>query len=109
MRLTLHRFDLPTTHPFTLSRGTTTVQPTLIVELEQDGVQGYGEAAECKFYGAGIDDIRATLERVRPQIEAFTLEDPARFWEKMRPLLYDDEIGGRRRISLPAFPEGHGH
>ena len=46
MKLTLHRFDLSLRHPFTISRGTTTVQPTLIVELEQDGVCGYGEAPD---------------------------------------------------------------
>ena len=87
MNLTLHRFDLPTRHPFTISRGTTTVQPTLIVQLEQDGASGYGEAPECAYYGATIDNMTAALERVRPQIEAAGLEAPADFWEEMDPLL----------------------
>jgi len=38
MKLTLHQFDLPLRHTFTISRGSTTVSRTLIVELEQDGV-----------------------------------------------------------------------
>ena len=44
MELILHEYELPLKHPFTISRGTTTAQRTLIVELQQDGVSGYGEA-----------------------------------------------------------------
>ena len=94
MNLTLHRFDLPTRHPFTISRGTTTVQPTLIVQLEQDGARGYGEAPECAYYGATIDNMTAALERVRPRVEAAGLEDPADFWETMAPLLRGDTPRG---------------
>ena len=87
MNLTLHRFDLPTRHPFTISRGTMTVQRTLIVELEQDGVHGYGEAPEALYFNAAIDDLTATLEQLRPQIEQYSLDDPTVFWEAMRPAL----------------------
>jgi len=80
MRLTLHRFDLPTRHPFTISRGTTTVQPTVIVELEQEGVCGYGEAPECAYYGATVEGITAALERVRPQVEAARLSRSKSGW-----------------------------
>ncbi len=87
MKLTLHRFDLSTRHPFTISRGTTTVQPALIVELEQDGMHGYGEAPEYEYYGATMENMTAALENARGQIEATTLDDPAEFWEAMRPAL----------------------
>jgi len=90
MKLTLLAFDLRLRHPFTISRGTTTVRPTLVVELEQDGQHGYGEAAEYPYYGAGRDTVRATLEQVRAQIESMTLSDPVDFWETMCPLLYGD-------------------
>lgn len=94
MNLTLHRFELPCRHPFTISRGTTTVQRTLIVELEQDGASGYGEAPETAYYGATMENVQAVLERVRPQIEAATLHDPAEFWETMCPLLRGDGNAG---------------
>ena len=90
MKLTLHRFDLATRHPFTISRGTTTVQRTVVVELEQDGCRGYGEAVEEAYYGATLDRIVESLERARPQIEAATLDDPAEFWEAVRPVLRGD-------------------
>ncbi len=87
MKLTLHRFDLPTRHPFTIARGTTTVQSTLIVELQQQGQCGYGEAPECAYYGASMERMTDALERVRAEVEATTLDDPADFWEQMRPAL----------------------
>ena len=83
MNLTLHRFDLPCRRPFTTSHGTTTVQQTLIVEVEQGGVHGYGEAPECPYYGAATEGMTAVLERARPLIESSTLDDPADFWEAM--------------------------
>lgn len=103
MKLTLHPFDLRTRHPFTISRSTTTVRPTLIVELEQDGVCGFGEATEYTFYDASRDKTQATLERIRPQIEATSLDDPVEFWEMMCPLLYGDQARG---VPTPAtFPQ----
>jgi len=83
MKLALHRFDLPTRHPFTISRGTTTVQTTLIVELQQDGVRGYGEAPESAYYGATIDNMTAALQQARARIEDHRLDDPAEFFEAM--------------------------
>ncbi len=87
MKLTMHRFDLPTRHPFTISRSTTTVQPTLIVELEQDGLHGYGEAPENPYYGATIENMVAVLERVRSQVESYRLGEPTEFWATLQPLL----------------------
>jgi len=89
MKLTLHRFDLPTRHPFTTARGTTTVQRTVVVELEQDGARGFGEATESGYYAAPAEAIVAALERARPRIEAYHLTDPAGFWKAMQP-----ELGG---------------
>jgi L-alanine-DL-glutamate epimerase-like enolase superfamily enzyme len=94
MKLSLRRFDLPTRHPFTISRGTTTVQPTVIVELEQDGVCGYGEAPECLYYGATVENVTAALERVRPQVEAARLEEPGSFWEAICPALRGEQPRG---------------
>ena len=33
-----HAFDLPLRHIFTISRDSTSVQPTLIVELQEEGI-----------------------------------------------------------------------
>ena len=96
MNLTLHQFALPCRHRFTIARGTTTVQRTLIVELRQGGCTGYGEAVESSYYGATIEGMRAALERVGPQIEAISLHDPAEFWEETLRLLrgVEPRLGG---------------
>lgn len=45
MKLTLRDIHLPLRHPFTIALGTTTLQHNLLVELEHEGVTGYGEGA----------------------------------------------------------------
>ena len=61
MKLILHEFDLPLRHVFTISRGSIEVQKTLIVELQQDGISGDGEATTNDYYGFTLENI-ATRE-----------------------------------------------
>ena len=44
---------------FTISRGSVTVQETLIVQIEHEGKFGYGEATTNSFYGATIENMSA--------------------------------------------------
>jgi L-alanine-DL-glutamate epimerase-like enolase superfamily enzyme len=87
VKLTLHPYDLPLRHPFSISHGCTTVQRTLIVELEEGGFHGFGEAGANTYYGVTVEAMVALLERHRAAIEAQTLDDPATLWEKFQPLL----------------------
>jgi L-alanine-DL-glutamate epimerase-like enolase superfamily enzyme len=63
------------------------VSRTLIVELEQDGLRGYGESGENGYYGATIENISQSLQRVRPRLESTRLDDPAALWEALAPEL----------------------
>jgi L-Ala-D/L-Glu epimerase len=85
MELRLHQFDLPLRHPFTISRGSVSVQQTLIVELGEAGHSGYGEATTNNYYGATYDGMIAALESVRPQLEMAELVDPGQLWATMAP------------------------
>ena len=87
MKLTLHQFDLPLRHVFTISRGSSSVYRALIVELEQDGVRGYGEAGENPYYGITIENMSAALVAVRPRLETYSLDDPTDLWEELSPQL----------------------
>jgi L-alanine-DL-glutamate epimerase-like enolase superfamily enzyme len=87
MNLRLHSFDLPLRHTFTIARGSIDVQPTLIVELEEDGQRGYGEATTNTYYGATLENMSAALERVREQLALRALNDPAALWDDLHPLL----------------------
>jgi L-Ala-D/L-Glu epimerase len=90
MKITLHSFDLPLAHTFTISRESITSQPTLIVELSQDGVSGFGEATSNKYYGFTIERMARDLAACRPQLEAARTDDPTALWSAMQPLLNGD-------------------
>ncbi|MGB3234226.1 MAG: hypothetical protein WBA94_00010 [Ferruginibacter sp.] len=50
-------FNLPFTHPFTISKGTKTHQPTFVVELEHFGIKGYGEAPAITYYNISTEQM----------------------------------------------------
>ena len=90
MQLKIHEFDLPLAHTFTISRESITVQKTLIVELEEDGYRGYGEATTNNYYGFTFENMAAAIERVRGDLESHTLEDPVALWQQLHPKLKDN-------------------
>jgi len=87
-------------HPFTIALGTTTVQHNLLVELRQDGMNGYGEGASSHAYEEfTAASMRAALEKARPLIEHVRLEDPTQLWARLVPAL------GHNRFALCALDE----
>ena len=76
MELSYQKFDLPLKHVFTISRGSMTEQPALVVQLSVENVHGYGEASSNSYYGATIEDMMASLESVRSFLEGTLLNDP---------------------------------
>ena len=87
MQLQLHTFDLPLRHTFTISRESYSVQSTLIVELSEDSLHGYGEATTNRYYGATIESMSAALNEVRAVLEVTSLDDPAELWRELEPTL----------------------
>jgi L-alanine-DL-glutamate epimerase-like enolase superfamily enzyme len=86
MICTHHSFNLAFRHPFTISRGTKTHQPTLIVELEHRGIKGYGEAPAISYYHIPVEKMIADLEQKRAFIEKFAFTDPERYWHYLHHL-----------------------
>lgn len=87
MRLRVIRVDLPLKHVFTNSRTSMSVVRTIIVELEQDGLRGHGEACEDPFYGITVESMVKSIEKVRPLIEKYALADPIALWNHLAPEL----------------------
>ena len=85
MRLTFREFELPLRHVFTISRSSTRTIRTLIVELEHDGLRGFGEAGEDAFYGASIAKMEESLAALRPVIESRPPCEPAELWAELAP------------------------
>lgn len=72
MKLTFRRYDLKLKHTFTTSRGGRDVSPVIILELEHDGIVGYGEAAPIARYGESVDTVAAFLSALHLE----TFESP---------------------------------
>ena len=87
MRITLHEFDLPLRHLFRISREAISVQKTLIVELDDEGFKGYGEATTNDYYGFTYGNMAAALESVRDELAQRTISDPAQLWDELAPRL----------------------
>jgi L-Ala-D/L-Glu epimerase len=87
MNLQLHYFDLPLRHVFTIARESISVQPTLIVELEEHGVSGWGEATTNPYYGATFENMTGALLAVREELQRRDIGDPTELWEALHPAL----------------------
>lgn len=87
MKLRYKAYNLPFRHPFTISRGTKTHQPTLVVELEHFGLKGYGEAPSITYYNITVEKMIEDLENKKALIEKFAFTDPERFWHYLHHLI----------------------
>lgn len=86
MQIRYKIFNLPFRHPFTISKGTKTHQPTFVVELEWNGVKGYGEAPGIAYYDMPVELMAEQLEAKKKMVERFALTDPERFWHFLHHL-----------------------
>ncbi len=70
IRLETEVLTVHTTHPFVIARGGSSEWRVVWVRLiDEDGLEGWGEAAPSRFYGETADTVLAALERLRPIIE----------------------------------------
>jgi L-alanine-DL-glutamate epimerase-like enolase superfamily enzyme len=99
MRMRLHVVDLPLRHTFTIAHGSTTVQQSVIVELDDGRQQGFGEGCPSAYHGVSAEQIAAELEAARELIESTPLASPERYWQNMLPRL------GKNRFALCALDQ----
>jgi L-Ala-D/L-Glu epimerase len=86
MKITAHSFNLPFQYPFTISRGTKTHQPTLVIELEHFGIKAYGEAPAITYYNIPVEKMIADLESKKTFAEKFAFTEPERYWHYLHHL-----------------------
>lgn len=87
MKLSYFPYHLKFRHPFTISKGTKTHQPTLIVELEHFGIKGHGEAPAITYYNITVEKMIEDIERKKTLIEKFAFTEPERYWHYLHHLL----------------------
>lgn len=90
MKLILHEYKLQLKHTFTISRESYDEQPTLIVELQDDGFSGYGEATSNPYYGITVAKMKQDLTNNKLVIESLNTETPEIFWNKCYSLLKEN-------------------
>jgi len=66
----------PFTHPFTISKGTKTHQPTFIAELDFNGIKGYGEAPAIAYYHIPVEKMISDPKQKKTFVEKFAFTDP---------------------------------
>ena len=71
--------NLPFRYPFTIARGTKTHQSIFVVELEFNGIKGYGEAPAIAYYNIPAEQMAEELEKKKHMAGKFALTDPERY------------------------------
>ena len=78
MKLEHEIITVRTKHPFVIARGGSSEHRTVCVRvMDDDGAEGWGEAAPSRFYGETVDTVVAALERLAPVVanaNAWSLE-----------------------------------
>lgn len=64
MKITFSTYDLKLRHTFTIARSSRDISPVVFVELEHDGIVGFGEAAPSRRYGETVETVSAFLKRL---------------------------------------------
>lgn len=90
MILKYKKSNLKFRHPFTISKGTKTHQPALLVELDFFGIKGYGEAPAIPYYHISVDKMIADIEEKKKMIEKFSFTEPERYWHYLHHLIPQD-------------------
>lgn len=86
MKVTYQSTNLPFRYPFTISKGTKTHQPSLIVTLEHRGITGLGEAPAIAYYNIPVEKMVEDLERKKKFVEQFAFMEPERYWHYLHHL-----------------------
>src|SRR6516225_9909856 len=72
MHIDAKPIDLKLTTPFRISRGVQTVASNAVVQVNHNGLTGYGEAAPDEFYGENVETVLACIT----QFAGIFFDDP---------------------------------
>jgi len=77
VKLSWKKYDLQLKHVFRIARSEEAIAPVIIVELTQDGITGYGEAAPSPRYHESVNTVIAFLQKVDVEkfADPFSLEE----------------------------------
>ena len=85
MKLIIRTYKLQLKHPFTISRGTRTEIPSIIVELQENEFSGFGEATANPYYNTFVEQFEEELLEKRVIIENISDKTPKEYWDYLYP------------------------
>jgi len=89
MELNLYPFDLALRYPFAISRHTYQSMRTIIVELNEGGMSGYGESTTNPYYNVTEEGLRNIFTAVGERLREYHFTLPEKLWEDLHPVLKD--------------------
>lgn len=92
MKLVLHTFDLHLKNTFKIARDVYDTRKNVIVELQDEGFSGFGEAITQTYYNVSVESIFENAEKVRSKIESYTLKTPEEFWRFLSQDLHNQSF-----------------
>ena len=88
LRLVVEQCSITTRHPFVIARGSTNGYRRAWVRLvDEDGVEGWGEADPASFYGETLETVLAALQKLESHLpqDPFDLEAAEARFEQIVP------------------------
>jgi len=87
MKMRFFPYELKLQHVFTVATYSRTTTPDVQVEIEYDGVIGYGEASMPPYLGQTVDSVMAFLKKVNLEQfnDPFQLEDILTYIDSLSP------------------------
>lgn len=87
LNLTFEPYELKLKHAFNLARNQRTTTPDVQVQIEYDGVVGYGEASMPPYLGESVDSVCKFLNSLDlgQFSDPFRIEDIHEYMEKVAP------------------------
>jgi L-alanine-DL-glutamate epimerase-like enolase superfamily enzyme/predicted GNAT family N-acyltransferase len=85
VKVTAHEISLTQRHLWRSTREAIPVQHGLIVEVEQDGVTGFGEASAfmTDHYNSSLEQLHGDIRRVAPLLTKLRPDNPFDVWEAL--------------------------
>ncbi len=85
MKLSFKAYDLQLKHTFTIASNSRTTTPVMLVEIEYDGVIGYGEASMPPYLGESHETAARFLSKIKLErfSSPFLLEDILEYVDKL--------------------------
>jgi L-alanine-DL-glutamate epimerase-like enolase superfamily enzyme len=87
MKLTFFPYELQLQHTFTVATYSRTTTPDVQVEIEYDGVIGYGEASMPQYLGQTVESVTTFLKKVNLEqfSDPFQMDDILTYIDSLSP------------------------